>query len=99
MKLPTYQKCREAVYADKATALQQFINLYEPDGGENFRYNMRALLEPYEFRIAELEKTLQTYIGLANVVDSFVYLTPEHCLYESVRQDVLGYLKQIKERR
>ena len=48
-----------------------------------------------EHKIERLERYMEHYIGLANVVTGFVALCPEHELYESVYQDVVGYLAKI----
>ncbi|MHA1685335.1 MAG: hypothetical protein ACTSYD_02880 [Candidatus Heimdallarchaeaceae archaeon] len=46
-----------------------------------------------------LKAEMEDYIGLANVVDSFVTILPKHKLYDNIRQDVLNYLRKIKSER
>jgi len=46
-----------------------------------------------------LKAKMEDYIGLANVVDSFVTILPKHKLYDNIRQDVLNYLRKIKSER
>lgn len=41
---------------------------------------------------------LDDYIGLANVVESFIAITEEHPLYDSIRKDIICYLKNIKKK-
>lgn len=42
---------------------------------------------------------LDDYIGLANVVESFIAITEEHPLYDGIRKDIICYLKNIKKKK
>ena len=44
----------------------------------------------------QLQAEMQDYIGLANIAECFVDLKTEHELYESIRQDLKGYLAKVK---
>ena len=46
-------------------------------------------------KVEDLKNEHQDYYSLANVVDGFVDLKPEHPLYHSIRKDVQNYLKRL----
>jgi len=76
---------------------------YQSENGEWHSLDVWDIIDPSDDtciklrnRIAELEAETQKYIYLANLVDGFVAITPEHKLYESIRQDVISCLKELK---
>jgi len=47
-------------------------------------------------RLKKFESEMDKYVFLANVVDGFIGLMPEHKLFETIRQDVLRALAAVK---
>jgi hypothetical protein len=43
----------------------------------------------------EFLHVMANYIGLGNVVESFIDMTPDHMLYDAIRQDIKDYLSLI----
>ena len=55
-----------------------------------------TIIDQLQARIDELEAEMQKYITLFNLANCYVDITPEHKLFDSIKQDVKACLKRIK---